>query len=213
MRDVRGPTISYQQVGDNTLASILVLGCELRAVRTNMIISVSQQEAGFEISVMSHKSNEQFLCWAFPWFVEEDWRIFNKVDWSIDYRDDWSEWIVIYKCLMFVNHQHHWQHLIPLSASDHNPIIFVRCLLQTKIQLLCTGVFPAVSGVHRYTALFILFLPIRPGVMVVWWSCELEWIKQICFLLRPALSVLAFLHCDNLHGNTGWARSIIIAMK
>ena len=62
MRDVRGPTISYQQVGDNTLASILVLGCELRAVRTNMIISVSQQEAGFEISVMSHKSNEQFLC-------------------------------------------------------------------------------------------------------------------------------------------------------
>ena len=62
MRDVRGPTISYQQAGDNTLASILVLGCELRAVRTNMIISVSQQEAGFEISVMSHKSNEQFLC-------------------------------------------------------------------------------------------------------------------------------------------------------
>ena len=62
MRDVRGLAISYQQAGDNTLGSILVLDCELRAVRTNMIISVSQQEAGFEISVMSHKSNEQFLC-------------------------------------------------------------------------------------------------------------------------------------------------------
>lgn len=34
----------------------------VRTVRTNMIISVSQQEAGFEISVISHKSNEQFLC-------------------------------------------------------------------------------------------------------------------------------------------------------
>ena len=79
---------------DHVRTQVLVLW----TVRTNMIISGSQQEAGFEISVMSHKSNEQFLCWAFPWFVEEDWRIFNKVYWSIDYRE--LEWV---DCIKYIN--------------------------------------------------------------------------------------------------------------